>query len=91
MTRTNVKRHKRSTKQGIITIKGHIRKIKRPQRLGSKWRGPKYVHGPRKADPKKCEKFRVGKPTKTGKRLVFCKLKRKNKWVVQSKLTPRKR
>lgn len=65
------------------------KKNKRPQGLGTKWEGDKFIHGPRLIDPKKCEIFRVGKPTKTGKRLVWCKLKKNGEWVRQSTLTPK--
>ena len=65
------------------------KKVKRPQGLGTKWEGEKFVHGPRLIDPKKCEVFRLGKPTKTGKRNVFCKLKKTGKWAKQSTLTPK--
>lgn len=63
------------------------KKNKRPQGLGTKWEGEKFIHGPRLIDPKKCEIFRVGKITKTGKRIVWCKLKKNGEWVRQSTLT----
>lgn len=91
--RTSVRKHPRKTRKGKTVVKQHKRKVaKRPQKIGSKWTGDKYVHGPRKVSPKKCSKFRVGKPVnKEGQRLVFCELKSKrDAWVVQSKLTPRK-
>jgi len=65
-------------------------KTKRPQGLGTKWEGDKFIHGPRLVDPKKCEEFRLGEPTKKGKRTVWCKLKKDGKWVRQSILTPKK-
>ena len=58
------------------------------RKIGSSWKGKKYIHGPRLVNPKKCTEFRVGKPNKKGVRLVFCKLK-KDGWIIQSKLTPR--
>jgi len=60
----------------------------RPRKIGSSWKGKKYVHGPRRVDPKKCTKIRLGKPTKSGKRLVWCK-KADGKWVIQSTLRPK--
>ena len=66
-------------------------KRKIPQEIGSSWIGKGYVHGPRKWDPKKCSEIRLGKPTKDGIRLVWCKLKGTNRWVAQSKLTPIKK
>jgi len=58
------------------------------QSIGSKWKGKKYVHGPRRVAPKKCKAIRLGKRTKTGTRLVWCKLD-SGRWVIQSKITPR--
>jgi len=66
------------------------KKIKRPKGLGTKWEGEKFIHGPRLIDPNKCEEFRLGKPTKTGRRTVWCKLKKDGKWARQSTLTLKK-
>jgi hypothetical protein len=60
------------------------------RKVGASWVGDKYVHGPRLVEPKKFVKFRLGKPTKEGIRLVFGKTKR-GKWKVQSRLTPKGR
>ena len=61
-----------------------------PKDIGSVWEGEKYIHGPRLVDPKTCKEFRLGKPSKRGVRIVWCKLKN-GSWVMQSKLTPRKK
>lgn len=65
-------------------------KKKHPTKIGSSWTGEKYVHGPRKKNPKEFSAFRIGKPTKEGIRLVFGLNKKTKKWEVQSKLTPKK-
>jgi len=62
---------------------------KHPTKLGSSWKGPGYIHGPRLANPRKFAEFRLGKPSKSGKRQVFGRLKGTKKWVRQSTLTPR--
>lgn len=91
MPKTSVRAHRRRLKSGkTVNVVKHTRKTKIPQKIGSKWVGDKYVHGPRMVDPKKCSKFRVGKPNKKGEKLVFCERKDNKDWVVQSKLTPRK-
>jgi len=59
------------------------------RRIGGVWVGDKYKHGPRLVDPKRCSEFRLGRPTKSGTRWVFGKLKKSGKWVRQSKLTLR--
>lgn len=82
MKKTIVKKHPRKTKRKVTIVRKHHRKI------GSKWKGMKYLHGPRKISPEKISEFRLGKKTKEGKRLVFGKLKKTGKWAVQSKLTP---
>ena len=58
------------------------------RRLGSSWKGSKYVHGPRRVDPRRCKEIRLGQPTKKGKRLVWCQ-KANGQWVIQSLLTPK--
>jgi len=75
----------------LIGIEGIMARRKIPQGIGSSWIGKGYVHGPRKVDPRKCSEIRLGKSTKEGIRLVWCKLKGTDKWVVQSKLTPIKK
>ena len=62
---------------------------KHPTKIGSSWAGDKYIHGPRLVNPNLCTEFRIGKATKSGKRQVFCRLKKTGKWVRQSTLTPR--
>lgn len=61
----------------------------RNRRIGSSWKGEKYIHGPRLKSPKLFSEFKIGKPNKAGVRLVFGKNKKTGKWEVQSKLTPR--
>lgn len=61
---------------------------KHPTKIGSSWNGKKYRHGPRYVDPEKCSEFKLGPVLSDGSRNVFGRLKRTNRWVRQSKLTP---
>ena len=61
------------------------------RKIGSSWKGPRYIHGPRLKNPKLFSEFRLSKPTKKGIRLVFGKNKRTGRWEVQSELIPRRR
>jgi len=62
--------------------------IKTGRKIGTSWKSKKYIHGPRIRSPSKYSEFRLGKPTKEGKRFVFGKIRGTNKWEMQSKLTP---
>ena len=77
---------------------------KRPQAIGSKWKGENYEHGPRIRQPKdfifmktvdydeKYRKFedgyRLPKDMPKGSKVVIGRLKDGGKWAVQSSLTP---
>jgi len=77
---------------------------KRPQAIGSKWKGEKYVHGPRIMQPKEFAFMKTVEPEDKyrhleggdkipdhlaeGSKLVIGKL-REGDWAVQSVLTPR--
>lgn len=63
----------------------------RPKKIGTVWKGEQYIHGPRRHLPSRYSKFRLGDPTKTGKRMVFGKVKGKKDWEIQSVLTPIKK
>lgn len=73
------KRHAKSAK-GIKTGR---------RKIGTTWKGKRYIHGPRLKYPGRYAEFRLGKPTKRGERLVFGRIKGTNKWEIQSKLMPR--
>jgi len=75
--------HLRRLRSGKVTVVN-----KGVRRIGTSWPGKKFIHGPRLVDPKRCKKIRLGKKSKSGKRLVFCQLK-SGKWVQQSTLKPR--
>ncbi len=90
--KTSVRKHPRKTKKGRTVVRQHKRKVnKRPSKIGSKWTGEKYVHGPRQHKPSRYSEFRLGKPNSKGERLVFGKVKGSDNWEVQSKLTPKNR
>lgn len=57
MSRTIVKSHLRKNKRRIAHVRTHIRNIKRPTGIGSLWKGPKDIHGPRKAPPRQFQKL----------------------------------
>jgi hypothetical protein len=59
------------------------------RKVGTSWRGTKYIHGPRLKSPRSFSEFRLGKPNKKGIRMVFGKNKKTGEWELQSKLTPR--
>ena len=80
--KTIVNRHPRKTKRKLIYVKRH------PRKIGSRWKGEKYIHGPRKISPKQFSEFKLGPIRKSGKRFVFGKLKKSKKWAIQSELTP---
>lgn len=85
MRKTKVKNHRRKIRNKLVGVRQHNR------RVGSKWSGQRYIHGPRKHSPSRYSEFRLGKPTKEGKRLVFGRVNGTDKWEVQSKLTPKNR
>ena len=84
-----VKKHYRKVGRKRVKVKRHRRKTKPPRKIGTTWIGPKYVHGPRRRSPNLFSEFRLGKPMKTGKRLVFGKHKKTGKWAIQSTLVPK--
>ena len=83
------KRHIRQLPNGQVTmVKTH--KVKRPKKIGSSWKGPKFKHGPRKVSPKKFDRYYTTPPDKDGVRKVMGRLSSTGQWVQQSTLTPNK-
>jgi hypothetical protein len=85
-----VKAHIRKVKGRRIRVRGHRRRRKRDMRIGTSWVGDRYIHGPRRHMPSRYDKIRLGKPSKTGRRIVWGCVKGTNKWERQSVLRPRK-
>lgn len=92
----------RESKLKVDLRKEGYRFSTRPQAIGSKWAGDKYIHGPRRRQPnefktmitvdatdKRFKSLNKSKLPK-GARLVVGKLKKTGKWALQSVLTPRK-
>jgi hypothetical protein len=81
-----------ANKQGqAIYASGYKSYRSHPTKLGSLWEGEKYIHGPRLKSPKKYSEFILGKKTKSGKRIVWGKVKGTNKWEQQSTLRPKQK
>jgi DNA polymerase/3'-5' exonuclease PolX len=64
--------------------------MKHPGKIGSQWIGKKYIHGPRRHLPSRYDQFRQGKTMKSGKRIVWGRVKGTNRWEIQSTLRPKK-
>lgn len=81
--------HFRHIRGKTILINKGVNKKKHPGKIGSSWRGAKYIHGPRRHQPSKYKEFRLGKLNKDGSRIVFGRIKGSQKWEVQSTLHPK--
>lgn len=81
------KAHFRRTNSGKLTsVKSHTYR-RRPQAIGSSWKGKRYMHGPRRVSPKQIVRYYTTPPNAQGVRRVMGKT-RSGKWVQQSTLRP---